>query len=149
MAGSSTFGAGSRHLHRAWHTLDEFLLRPGVSTALRERIDVARTETKRAQTRWMRSSTDSTPRHAGHRQRRMDSALRRPVRLDTRHRPTGPGRGERSCRGHPRLRVSELLVAGLDLTSVVAFAFLPSYMCNAGWPVDEDPDRRHRPPESP
>jgi signal transduction histidine kinase len=33
----------------AWHTLDEFLLRPGVSAALRERIDVARTKTKEAQ----------------------------------------------------------------------------------------------------
>jgi len=35
----------------AWHTLDEFLLRPGVSTALRERIDVARAKTSQAQTR--------------------------------------------------------------------------------------------------
>jgi signal transduction histidine kinase len=34
----------------AWNTLDEFLLRPGVSAALRERIDVARTKTKQAQT---------------------------------------------------------------------------------------------------
>jgi signal transduction histidine kinase len=33
----------------AWNTLDEFLLRPGVSAALRERIDVARTKTKQAQ----------------------------------------------------------------------------------------------------
>jgi signal transduction histidine kinase len=35
----------------AWHTLDEFLLRPGVAAALRERIDVARTRTRQAQTR--------------------------------------------------------------------------------------------------
>ena len=35
----------------AWHTLDEFLLRPGVSAALRDRIDVARTRTQQAQTR--------------------------------------------------------------------------------------------------
>src|ERR1700680_3057348 len=35
----------------AWRTLDEFLLRPGVSTDLRERIDVARAITKQAQTR--------------------------------------------------------------------------------------------------
>src|SRR6202051_4986642 len=33
----------------AWNTLDEFLLRPGVSAALRERIDVARTKTKQDQ----------------------------------------------------------------------------------------------------
>ena len=35
----------------AWRTLDEFLLRPGVSTDLRERIDVARAITKQAQTK--------------------------------------------------------------------------------------------------
>src|SRR6202048_3020754 len=35
----------------AWHTLDEFLLRPGVSSAVRERIDVARTKTNQAQAR--------------------------------------------------------------------------------------------------
>jgi signal transduction histidine kinase len=43
---------GDRAIYTAaWHTLDEFLLRPGVSAALRERIDVARTKTKQAQTR--------------------------------------------------------------------------------------------------
>jgi signal transduction histidine kinase len=42
---------GDRAIYTAaWHTLDEFLLRPGVSAALRKRIDVARTETKQAQT---------------------------------------------------------------------------------------------------
>jgi signal transduction histidine kinase len=42
---------GDRAIYTAaWHTLDEFLLRPGVSAALRERIDVARTKTKQAQT---------------------------------------------------------------------------------------------------
>jgi signal transduction histidine kinase len=41
---------GDRAIYTAaWHTLDEYLLRPGVSAALRERIDVARTETKQAQ----------------------------------------------------------------------------------------------------
>ena len=35
----------------AWHTLDEFLLRPGVSMALRERIDAARAQTSQAQMR--------------------------------------------------------------------------------------------------
>jgi signal transduction histidine kinase len=33
----------------AWHTLDEFLLRPGVSTAVRERVERARRETQEAQ----------------------------------------------------------------------------------------------------
>ncbi len=43
---------GDRAIYSAaWHTLDEFLLRPGVSAALRERIDVARTKTQQAQTR--------------------------------------------------------------------------------------------------
>jgi signal transduction histidine kinase len=43
---------GDRAIYTAaWHTLDEFLVRPGVSTALRERIEVARTVTKQAQTR--------------------------------------------------------------------------------------------------
>ena len=43
---------GDRAIYTAaWHTLDEFLLRPGVSTALRERIDVARTQTEQAQAR--------------------------------------------------------------------------------------------------
>jgi signal transduction histidine kinase len=41
---------GDRAIYTAaWHTLDEFLLRPGVSADLRKRIDVARTETKQAQ----------------------------------------------------------------------------------------------------
>jgi two-component system, sensor histidine kinase len=43
---------GDRAIYTAaWHTLDEFLLRPGVSTALRERIEAARAVTKQAQTR--------------------------------------------------------------------------------------------------
>jgi signal transduction histidine kinase len=41
---------GNRAVYTAaWHTLDEFLLRPGVSTAVRERIDIARKQTKQAQ----------------------------------------------------------------------------------------------------
>jgi signal transduction histidine kinase len=42
---------GNRAVYTAaWHTLDEFLLRPGVSTAVRELIDVARKKTEQAQT---------------------------------------------------------------------------------------------------
>jgi two-component system, sensor histidine kinase len=33
----------------AWHTLDEYLLRPGVSSAVQQRIDAARNQTQRAQ----------------------------------------------------------------------------------------------------
>jgi len=35
----------------AWHTLDEFLLRPGVSTAVRERVERARRTTQEAQSK--------------------------------------------------------------------------------------------------
>ena len=35
----------------AWHTLDEYLLRPGVSSAVQQRIDAARNQTQRAQTK--------------------------------------------------------------------------------------------------
>jgi two-component system, sensor histidine kinase len=42
---------GNRAIYTAaWDTLDEFLLRPGVSAAMRERVDIARKETKQAQT---------------------------------------------------------------------------------------------------
>jgi signal transduction histidine kinase len=41
---------GDRAVYSAgWHTLDEFLLRPGVSAAVRERIDAARMRTRQAQ----------------------------------------------------------------------------------------------------
>jgi two-component system, sensor histidine kinase len=44
--------AGNRAIYTfAWHTLDELLLRPGVSRALREHIDVARDTTRQAQAR--------------------------------------------------------------------------------------------------
>jgi signal transduction histidine kinase len=35
----------------AWHTLDEFLLRPGVSSAVRERVERARRKTREAQSK--------------------------------------------------------------------------------------------------
>jgi len=114
---------GDRAIYTAaWHTLDEFLLRPGVSTALRERIDVARTETKRAQTR-------------------VDAIV---DRFDSSGKPAigsaewtalcdGPfdsilaiaQQAQDEANGHAEaIRASAfrtLLVAGLDLTSVVAF----------------------------
>jgi len=106
----------------AWHTLDEFLLRPGVSTALRDRIDVARAETKQAQLR-------------------VDAII---GRFDSSGKPTiGSAEWTALCDGpfdsilaiaqqaqdeansHAEaIRSSSfrmLLVAGLDLTSVIAF----------------------------
>jgi signal transduction histidine kinase len=42
--------SGNRAVYTAaWHTLDEFLLRPGVSTAMQQRIDVARNQTQLGQ----------------------------------------------------------------------------------------------------
>jgi len=114
---------GDRAIYTAaWHTLDEFLLRPGVATALRERIDVARTETKQAQTR-------------------VDAIV---DRFDRSGKPAigsaewtalcdGPfdsilaiaQQAQDEANGHAEaIRASAfrtLLVAGLDLTSVVAF----------------------------
>jgi len=107
-----------------------------VSTALRERIDVARTETKQAQTR-------------------VDAIV---DRFDRSGKPAigsaewtalcdGPfdsilaiaQQAQDEANGHAEaIRASAfrtLLVAGLDLTSVVAFGVLPSCMYNAGWPV--------------
>jgi two-component system, sensor histidine kinase len=114
---------GDRAIYTAaWHTLDEFLLRPGVSSALRERIDVARTETKRAQTK-------------------VDAIV---DRFDSSGAPAigsaewtalcdGPfdsilaiaQQAQDEANGHAEaIRASAfrtLLVAGVDLTSVVAF----------------------------
>jgi signal transduction histidine kinase len=114
---------GDRAIYTAaWHTLDEFLLRPGVSTALRERIDVARTETKRAQTRVDaivdRFDASGTP--------AIGSAAWTAL-------CDGPfdsilaiaQQAQDEANGHAEaIRASAfrtLLIAGLDLTSVVAF----------------------------
>jgi signal transduction histidine kinase len=51
-AGQLDLWFGDRAIYTAaWHTLDEFLMRPGVSSRVRQLIDVARNETKQAQTR--------------------------------------------------------------------------------------------------
>jgi len=114
---------GNRAVYTAaWHTLDEFLLRPGVSTALRDRIDAARAETKQAQTQ-------------------VDAIV---GRFDSSGKPAvGSAEWTALCDGpfdsilaiaqqaqdeansHAEaIRASSfrmLLVAGLDLTSVIAF----------------------------
>jgi len=114
---------GDRAIYTAaWHTLDEFLLRPGVSAALRERIDVARTKTEQAQIK-------------------VDAIV---GRFDGSGKPViasaewtslcdGPfdsilaiaQQAQDEANGHAEtIRASSsrmLLVAGLDLTSVIAF----------------------------
>ena len=51
-AGQLDLWFGDRAIYTAaWHTLDEFLMRPGVSSHVRQLIDVARNETKQAQTK--------------------------------------------------------------------------------------------------
>jgi signal transduction histidine kinase len=114
---------GNRAIYTAaWRTLDEFLLRPGVSSALRDRIDVARAKTRQAQTR-------------------VDAIV---DRFDSSGKPAvGSAEWTALCDGpfdsilaiaqqaqdeansHAEaIRASSfrmLLVAGLDLTSVIAF----------------------------
>jgi signal transduction histidine kinase len=114
---------GDRAIYTAaWHTLDEFLLRPGVSSALRERIDVARTETKRAQTKVDaivdRFDSSGTPAIGSAEWTALcdgpfDSIL------------AIAQQAQDEANGHAEaIRASAfrtLLVAGVDLTSVVAF----------------------------
>jgi signal transduction histidine kinase len=114
---------GDRAIYTAaWHTLDEFLLRPGVSSALRERIDVARTETERAQTKVDaivdRFDNSGTPAIGSAEWTALcdgpfDSIL------------AIAQQAQDEANGHAEaIRASAfrtLLVAGVDLTSVVAF----------------------------
>jgi signal transduction histidine kinase len=114
---------GNRAIYTAaWRTLDEFLLRPGVSTALRERIDVARTRTTEAQTR-VDAIVD-----------RFDGAGKPAVvSADWTALCDGPfdsilsiaQQAQDEANSHAEaIRASSfrmLLVAGIDLTSVIAF----------------------------
>src|SRR3984957_6562051 len=106
----------------AWHTLDEFLLRPGVSTAVRERVERARRKTQEAQSQ-------------------VDAIVRR---LDSSGKPAVAGaewttlcdgpfesilaiaqQAQDEANTHAEaIRAASfriLLVAGVDLTSVIAF----------------------------
>jgi signal transduction histidine kinase len=114
---------GDRAIYTAaWHTLDEFLLRPGVSTALRERIDVAHTETKRAQTRVDaivdRFDSSGTPAIGSAEWTALcdgpfDSILA--IAQEAQDEANGHAEAIRAS------AFRTLLVAGVDLTSVVAF----------------------------
>jgi signal transduction histidine kinase len=114
---------GDRAIYAAaWRTLDEFLLRPGVSAALRERIDVARTITKQAQTK-VDAIVD-----------RFDSSGR-PVIASAEWTALCDGpfdsilaiaqQAQVEANGHAEsIRAASfrmLLIAGLDLSSVIAF----------------------------
>jgi signal transduction histidine kinase len=114
---------GDRAIYTAaWHTLDEFLLRPGVSAALRRRIDSARTETKRAQAK----VDEIVDRFDGSGAPAIGSAEWTAL-------CDGPfdsilaiaQQAQDEANGHAEaIRASAfrtLLVAGVDLTSVVAF----------------------------
>jgi signal transduction histidine kinase len=114
---------GNRAVYTAaWHTLDEFLLRPGVSRAVRDLVDVARKKTEQAQIQ-------------------VDAIV---GRFDSSHKPAvasaewtalcdGPfdsilaiaQQAQDEANGHAEtIRAASfrmLLIAGLDLSSVIAF----------------------------
>src|ERR1700692_1813853 len=114
---------GDRAIYTAaWRTLDEFLLRPGVSAALRERVDAARTITKQAQTK-VDAIVD-----------RFDSSGK-PVVASAEWTALCDGpfdsilaiaqQAQDEAQGHAEsIRAASfrmLLIAGLDLSSVIAF----------------------------
>jgi two-component system, sensor histidine kinase len=114
---------GDRAIYTAaWHTLDEFLLRPGVSAALRERIDVARTKTRQAQTRVDaivgRFDSSGKPAIASAEWTALcDGPFDSILAIAQRAQDEANGHAEAIRAASSRM----LLVAGLDLTSVIAF----------------------------
>jgi signal transduction histidine kinase len=106
----------------AWHTLDEFLLRPGVSMALRERIDVARAKTSQAQTRVDeivgRFDQSSKPVVASAEWTALcDGPFDSILAIAQQAQDEANGHAEAIRTASSRM----LLVAGVDLTSVIAF----------------------------
>jgi two-component system sensor histidine kinase TctE len=106
----------------AWHTLDEFLLRPGVSTALRERIDVARAKTSQAQTRVDeivgRFDRSGKPVVASAEWTALcDGPFASILAIAQQAQDEANGHAEAIRTASSRM----LLVAGVDLTSVIAF----------------------------
>jgi two-component system, sensor histidine kinase len=106
----------------AWHTLDEFLLRPGVSTAVRERVERARRETQEAQSKVdaivRRFDSSGKPAVAGAEwttlcDRPFDSILA--IAQQAQDEANTHAEAIRAA----SFRI--LLVAGVDLTSVIAF----------------------------
>jgi signal transduction histidine kinase len=106
----------------AWRTLDEFLLRPGVSTALRERIDVARAKTKQAQTRVDaivdRFDSSGKPAVASAEWTALcDGPFDSILSIAQRAQDEANGHAEVIRTASTRM----LFIAGVDLTSVIAF----------------------------
>jgi signal transduction histidine kinase len=106
----------------AWRTLDEFLLRPGVSTALRERIDVARAKTKQAQTRVDaivdRFDSSGKPAVASAEWTALcDGPFDSILSIAQRAQDEANGHAEVIRTASSRM----LFIAGVDLTSVIAF----------------------------
>jgi signal transduction histidine kinase len=106
----------------AWQTLDEFLLRPGVSTALREGIDVARAKTKQAQTRVDaivdRFDSSGKPAVASAEWTALcDGPFDSILSIAQRAQDEANGHAEVIRTASSRM----LFIAGVDLTSVIAF----------------------------
>jgi signal transduction histidine kinase len=106
----------------AWHTLDEFLLRPGVSTAVRERVERARRTTQEAQSKVdaivNRFDSSGKPAIASAEwttlcDRPFDSILA--IAQQAQDEANAHAEAIRAA----SFRI--LLVAGIDLTSVIAF----------------------------
>ncbi len=106
----------------AWHTLDEFLLRPGVSTAVRERVERARRTTQEAQSKVdaivKRFDSSGKPAVASAEwttlcDRPFDSILA--IAQQAQDEANAHAEAIRAA----SFRI--LLVAGIDLTSVIAF----------------------------
>jgi signal transduction histidine kinase len=122
-AGQLDLWHGDRAIYTAaWHTLDEFLLRPGVSAALRERIDVARTKTKQAQTKVDaivgRFDGSGKPVVASAEWTALcDGPFDSILAIAQQAQDEANGHAEAIRAASSRM----LLVAGLDLTSVIAF----------------------------
>ena len=122
-AGQLDLWRGDRAIYTAaWHTLDEFLLRPGVSVALRERIDVARTRTKQAQTKVDaivdRFDGSGKPVIASAEWTALcDGPFDSILAIAQQAQDEANGHAEAIRAAASRM----LLVAGLDLTSVIAF----------------------------
>jgi signal transduction histidine kinase len=114
---------GDRAIYAAaWRTLDEFLLRPGVSTALRERIAVARSRTNQAQTQVDaivdRFDGSGKPVVAsGEWTALCDGPFDSILAIAQQAQDEANGHAEAMRAASSRM----LLVAGLDLTSVIAF----------------------------
>ena len=123
-AGQLDLWHGDRAIYtNAWHTLDEFLLRPGVSAALRERIDVARTKTKQAQIKVDaivdRFDGSGKPVVASAEWTALcDGPFDSILAIGQQAQDEANGHAEAMRAASSRM----LLVAGMDLTSVIAFA---------------------------